>query len=50
MVAASTIKTFKIYNPETDTTIDIDMTILDYIKYVQMNELINAAPPSTITD
>jgi hypothetical protein len=42
MVAATIIKTFQIKDYETGQTFDIEMSILDYIKYRQINELIKA--------
>lgn len=42
MVLDSFRKEFDIYNPETKQTLKVEMTLLDYIKYRQMEELIQA--------
>ena len=42
MVSSDTIKSFQVKDFDTDTIFTIEMTILDYMKFRQMEQLIQA--------
>lgn len=39
MVSADTIRTFQIVNPENNQIVDVEMSILDRLKLLRMEEL-----------